>query len=91
MGKWCGVKVRGSREQTIPANQLQLMQMRRLFIASLVINYSRSPCVCVYPQAFRPRLIKEGEGDKPAREKVCWQIEQQDIYIFHQLCLFLIS
>lgn len=53
--------------QTIPVNQLPLMQMRRLFISPLALNYSHSPCVCVYSCAFG--LIAVGGGDKPVREK----------------------
>lgn len=55
----------------------------KLFTLSLL-------CVFVCSCAFR-LLIVEGGGDQPAREKVCRQIKQQAIYIFHQRCLFLIS
>lgn len=49
--------------QTIPVNQLPPMQMRRLFISPLTLNYSHTLCVCVCLCAFGP-LIAVGGGDK---------------------------
>lgn len=64
-----GVKVqRDEVGGIIPVNQLPPMQMRRLFISPLALNYSHSPCVCVYSCTFGP-LIAVGGGDKPAWTK----------------------